>query len=130
MKAEFLSDLVLVPDDGGEMWTVRGDLIYKSTDREIVVPDGFRTDLASIPRFVWDIFPPTSIPRPSVLHDYLYTTQKFPRLWADDFLYEAMVATGVGYTKRWLIYHNVRWFGGASWHKQEKKNAASVTKLS
>jgi Protein of unknown function (DUF1353) len=130
MKPFFLNDLELVPNDDGTSWTVMDDLVYHSSTKTIIVDKGFVTDLASIPRIAWDIYPPTSIPKPSVLHDWLYSRQVVTRKQADDYLLEAMIATGVGMFKRQVIYRNVRAFGWVAWNQHTKENAAKNTNVS
>src|SRR5262245_22776830 len=62
----------------------------KSTN-EIVVPDGFVTDFASIPRAFWTIYPRTGRYQwAAVVHDYLYWEQTLSREEADHILLEAM----------------------------------------
>ena len=41
----------------------------------IIVPKGFITDLASVPRFFWRLFPPGGVyNEAAIIHDYLYDT--------------------------------------------------------
>lgn len=41
----------------------------------ITVPAGFETDFASIPRGLWNLFPPLGPwGRPAIIHDFLYAT--------------------------------------------------------
>lgn len=55
------------------------DLIYRSSDGTIhTVPKGFKTDLASVPRIFWTIFPPFGrYSRAAVLHDYYWELGNF-----------------------------------------------------
>lgn len=57
------------------IWTLYLPLTYESDDGEVyVVPEGFKTDLASVPKFLWAIFPPDwSYAKAAVLHDYILT---------------------------------------------------------
>ncbi len=41
-------------------------------NNKITVPKGFKTDLASVPRFGWIFVAPFDIARAGVVHDYLY----------------------------------------------------------
>ena len=53
----------------------------------ISVPKGFVTDLASIPRLFWTIFPPAAAySYPAIIHDYLYWFQPCSRETADNIL--------------------------------------------
>jgi len=115
-------------------WRLDQDLVVSSRGWTLVVPAGFLTDLASIPRFVWWLIAPfeLSIAAP-IVHDYLYTFggkirattdgnitapggyMTFTRSQADAFLYDLAAADGVWWWRRWLAYKAVRWFGARYW---------------
>jgi len=76
------------------------------------VPEGFTTDFASIPRWLWSFLPPIGIyAQPAVLHDYLYTMGCVSRAEADLTFYEAMKFENVNFATRCLMYLAVRLFG-------------------
>jgi hypothetical protein len=78
----------------------------------LVVPAGFRTDYASVPRFFWRIFPPAGRHgRAAVLHDWLYVEGTCPRFFADAMFRVAMETLGVPLWQRFLMYAAVRAFG-------------------
>lgn len=79
----------------------------------VVVPAGFETDFASVPRFFWRVFPPVGEwNRAAALHDYLYERTRVSKLLADTFFYEALRSDGVGRVTRLVMYAAVRVFGG------------------
>ena len=80
----------------------------------IIVPKGFKTDLASIPRVFWNILPPqqANFIAPAVLHDYLYETKNMKRKKADDILYSALRESGAKFITASIIWLAVRLFGG------------------
>ena len=41
-------------------------------EHKIVVNEGFITDLASVPRIIWNIIAPWDIARAAIIHDFLY----------------------------------------------------------
>lgn len=96
----------------------------------VYVPEGFRFDLASIPRFLWPLVGPMelSIEAP-LLHDYLYRHKgklpqdsvipfrSFTRAQADRAFRDLMGEEMVGGTRRWAAYWAVRLFGWLSWRK-------------
>lgn len=98
-------------------WELLQDMRYYSVilHKVIVVPKGYRTDFASVPRFFWRIIPPYGrYAKASVVHDYLCelrgstgidskTTHKVFR--------EAMELLEVSGWKRVAMYRAVRWFG-------------------
>lgn len=79
----------------------------------VLVPEGFKTDLASTPRLLWPIFPPGG-PwiRAAILHDYLYSLPSCSRFLADALFREAMYDLGVPWWRRVVMYYAVRFFGG------------------
>lgn len=79
----------------------------------ITVPAGFVTDLATVPRAFWSLFPPDGdYAKAAVIHDYLYQSRTVSRLYADEIFNEAMAVLGVHPLTRWLIFKTVRTFGG------------------
>lgn len=92
---------------------------------EIVVPAGFDTDYASIPRIFWNIYPPDgSYTEAAVIHDFLYYEQPFDRDECDLVFYEAMTALGVPWLRRQIIYRAVRLGGWHAWHKRASEIAS------
>ena len=91
----------------------------------VMVPVGFVTDLASVPRALWDLFPPEGrYTEAAIVHDYLYSVQgrlpvpgsvQFGRADADQVLLKGMEACGEGRVARRTIWLAVRAFGGGHW---------------
>lgn len=119
----FLSKLVVeqVDTEAGEgrgSWQLVQPLVYRSASLsiELTVPIGFITDFASVPRvpFVFDWLGDRGH-LAATLHDWLYSTpHPLPhREAADDILYEALLAQGVGEIEATLIYEGVRIGGGS-----------------
>lgn len=81
--------------------------------REVVkVPAGTITDLASVPRPLWVIFPPHGeYAKAAIVHDYLYDQAIGSKHWADEVFLEAMIVLGVARWRRVLMYWAVRVFG-------------------
>lgn len=112
-------------DDG---WVLTRALIYFSTllDQRIEAPQGFHTDLASVPRFFQRVFPVVDRHRhAATLHDYLYSIKgalpngrQLTRLECDQVFLEAMQLSGVPAWKRHTMYRAVRLAGGAYWNSK------------
>lgn len=110
------------------LYQLREEFRYVSdTFGEIVVPAGFVTDFASIPRaalwYVDDDDP--CILFGSVIHDYLYTRHGdlglgtrviFTREQADQVLREAMLVCGARKAQAAVVYAAVRLGGGSHWN--------------
>jgi hypothetical protein len=82
----------------------------------IVVPAGFVTDFASVPRVpvAYWLFGGTANAA-AVIHDWLYTTGIFPKDTADSVFYEAMRASGIGFLRARFMYWGVAYGGGMAW---------------
>ena len=90
----------------------------------IVVPAGFETDFASIPRALWVIEPPLGeAGKAAVLHDFLYETGERDRVAADRIFLEAMAVLEVPWWKRSLMFRAVRMFGRGG-YKERRAEAA------
>lgn len=118
--SKFLTDLQIENasglDDG--KWRLTAPLIYQSdvADTVFIVPQGFVTDLASVPRvpIAYMLTGGTSN-EASVVHDFLYSTHEVLRAIADAVLKEASAVTGVPGWRRWIMWAAVRCFGGSHW---------------
>ena len=120
--AEFLTNLnIALVDDC--TWRLSSPLAYQSDIAgRIVVPDGFLTDLASVPRIPivylsWG----DRAHREAVVHDFLYCADCpacFPRDVVDKIFLEAMEARGVPAHIRYPMYWGVRLGGWACWKRR------------
>jgi hypothetical protein len=116
---------LIFEDDGGLPFRLVHPLVFDSgvLKRSITVPVGFLTDLASIPRTIWNILPPVgAYDAAAVVHDLLYqrgTVDESPvqRVDADRVLREGMEALGVRRWQRWTIYAGVRVGGWMVWRR-------------
>lgn len=128
----------------GRLWEVRAPFEYHldhlgSTER-VIIPIGFITDFASIPRALWRVLPPTGkYGKAAVIHDWLYQKRIVTVLWpttdtavstrlvergeADHILLEGMQALEVGWFTRSTIYSGVRTGGWYAWSNARKREA-------
>lgn len=126
MTAQFRTPLRF-QDDGGFPYTLTDPLIYDSAiaNRTILVPAGFQTDLASIPRGLWNVLPKSGpYDKAAVIHDFLYRYNGCTRAQADGILGEAMQASGVSGWQRWTILLAVRIGGQGIWNKHRAEQPA------
>jgi hypothetical protein len=115
----FLSELIVQADRRPDFWIVRAPLIWAGEKRTVTVPDGFLTDLASVPRMAQGMpgFEPTGLSRrPAVLHDWLYSSGELPRMEADGEFYRALRVEGVHELTARTYYRAVRVFGASAWN--------------
>lgn len=99
----------LTPDP--PLFIVAYPLRYATNDNmyKIVVPVGFVTDLASIPRALWWWQAPhEGTMAPAIIHDYLYWEQSCTKDEADAVLYLALREIGLGLFDARVLYLGVR----------------------
>jgi hypothetical protein len=118
MHEAFPLPLVLVAGKftGKRWWTLEKPFQYVSSRGTITIPQGFTTDLASIPRVFWNLLSPTDeFLQAAICHDYLYSSHLYDKATSDLIFLEAMEASGVGWFKRKIIYRAVWMFGGSAY---------------
>ena len=93
--------------------------------KEIVVPKGFISDLASIPRVMTPFIPKLGkYNKAAILHDYLYDVMSeefyimISREDADNIFLESMGILGVKKHRAKLLYLGVHLFGKPNYRKQ------------
>lgn len=101
-------------------WVLLGPLVYRAADGTVyIVPKGFVTDLASIPRPLRGLIETNDASRaPAVLHDYLYCLQLETRQRADALFREALQVRHVPPFRRNLMWSAVRTAGWIYWNKR------------
>ncbi|MGE0055174.1 MAG: DUF1353 domain-containing protein [Hyphomicrobium sp.] len=102
----------------------------EGTEKRIVVPKGFVTDFASVPRLaraVISVLGRHSIP--SLVHDYLYWVQPCTRSKADLIFKNAMTAYGSSAWERGLVYWMVRLLGWRFWRANRRERAQGLIKI-
>jgi hypothetical protein len=121
MAAGFTSPLQ-VEYVNGKRWKVLQAFVFVTEGGEILtVPVGFETDFASIPRFLWAIYPPAGKwGKAAVVHDWLYASGDRTRLECDEIFKDAMEILGVPWLRRQVMYRAVRLGGGAAWDRHRK----------
>ena len=115
---------VVLEHKGDGLYLVRGSLSYENHELIVTVTDGFLTDGASIPKYLWGIVgsPFEGLyTEAAVIHDGLYGSHRLTKKQSDNLFLEMMKSSGVSWHKRYLMYYAVKYFGGSSWNKPEKK---------
>ena len=109
--------------------TKRGDIFTLLTPIQydgFVIPEGFESDGASVPRILWPVvFPADDLQAMygAIVHDFLYRTH--PKGWdkaqADETFQFLMEKGGVPKRRARLAYIGVKLFGGPSWRAGGKQ---------
>lgn len=127
--AEFLTHLSAHVNEDDCSWTLDHPLMYLSdlVSTVIVVPKGFTTDFASVPRIpiAYMLFGDRAH-HESVIHDYLYRKDSKPCVsffLANKIFLEAMKCRGKGRLIRWSMYAGVTLGGLSAYHEKEVFNA-------
>ena len=143
MIIEILEPLVLttVPRETEAPWLGKGSTkiqlverfvvsVYdpmESVDLELVVPSGYVSDWASIPKLFWRLFPPnySESRHGSILHDYIYSHLYlyFSKSFADRLLRDCMRHDGAGKLASTAFYLAVSVGGCGGWSECRKKNS-------
>jgi hypothetical protein len=97
-----------------ERWELVDELVYLGSWERFVVPAGFRTDFASVPRVVTWLVPRFgAYTLAAILHDWLVTdglrTGAVTSRQADGIFRRVMRESGVPVLRRWLMWAGVRW---------------------
>lgn len=121
-KAQFLTTLRVEEIDETN-WRLTAPLHYHSAilGAVIVVPEGFITDFASVPRLpflYW--FAGDTARKAAVIHDWLYRTNtvKMDRAQADAIFAEAIESLGYWKARSWFMWAGVRMGGWASFESR------------
>ena len=128
---QFKNFVKVSPFADGENWFLVEDLRYEvgDTGKTVIVPAGFVTDFASIPRPFWSILPTWGkYGPPAVVHDFLYWDQRCTRDQADRILLVAMEESDPNFIRRFLIHRAVSWGGWLAWDENEDIREAGKTR--
>lgn len=117
-----ITDLKTIPIDD-QHWLVGEEYRYATSIGVIVVPKGFKTDYASVPRVFRNIINSYGKHgRAAVIHDWLYSKEcplNLPRKEADRIFLEIMEECEVNIIRRKLMFRLVRIFGAKHYKKGE-----------
>lgn len=92
-------------------------------DDVIYVPEGYVTDLASVPRLLWTLFPPHGrYAKAAIIHDWLYDNALRMKAEADRIFLDAMTVLGVPRWRRRVMYLAVRLFGKGKYSGTQQGN--------
>ena len=124
--SEFTESLLVSPLADGKTWVIRQKFTYyvgeEDSDEKIVVPVGFQTDFASVPRPFWTLVPRWGKHgKAAIVHDYCYWEQSYTRKRSDEIFREAMGVLKVASWTTFVMYWAVRLLAGGAWRGNQKR---------
>ncbi len=123
----FDKNAINVRTGDGHNITLLEDLTYTAASGEVfTVPIGSTSDGASVPRELWNIFPPFGpYWLAAVFHDWLYRFSSVAKDRCDSLLLEAMLSLGVPQIDARTIYDAVKLFGAGSFNADRRQPATA-----
>ncbi len=118
---QFLDPLAItITGPTSQIVELTGGIRYKDDNGKVYpVPEGFKCDLASVPKWLQSLAPPwEQSGRAGVLHDCGYRWEEVWHLGkkkVDDLFYEGLRADGVGRFSAKAMQLAVRMFGKKAW---------------
>jgi len=120
------------PFADGRTWIVKQPMVYRigvSKD-SVVIPQGFVTDMASIPPVLQSIIQQNGpYQLPAIVHDYLYWRQECTREQSDRILLLGMTEHEVSRAHRTAIYDAVRAAGQFAWAANARERAQNLLRV-
>ena len=118
-------------DDRGNVFTVHYPYRVNFGGKTFLIPRGFESDGASVPRLFWRIVFPNSDSHATtagICHDWIYRTQPgdSTREEADRMFYALLIEFGTPMHRALAAYLAVRCFGGIAWCKNGKLPEAVI----
>ncbi|WP_433193365.1 DUF1353 domain-containing protein [Nocardia sp. CA-107356] len=105
----FVGSGPVVEELDAQFWRVVEPLVYHGATQEFVIPAGFRTDFASVPRAVVWLVPRYGVyTRAAILHDYLRSLSTVSTADADGIFRRCLREFGVSIPRRYMMWAAVR----------------------
>lgn len=123
----------VLADGDQEYWLLWNDMTWEigNSGIKLVVPAGFVTDFASIPKFLWStgLTPTGRYGRAAIIHDFLYWSQGCTKAQADRLMVIAMKESQVDVIDEKLIYSGVSVGGDKSWKDNEEMRKRKILRV-
>lgn len=125
----------LVPFGDWDFYFVKGGTIFwrpnqGQTYRPVEVPEGFVSDLTSVPRLFWQVLRPEGrYAYAAVVHDYLYWTQSRSKEESDLIFKVALEDSKVEEKTVWAVYEAVHRLGQSAWDENQRLKRAGERRI-
>ena len=122
-------------DERGNVFTVLYPYRVNCGGKSFLIPRGFESDGASVPRLFWRIVFPNSDSHATtagICHDFIYRIQPadWTRKEADRMFLALLVEFGVPVRSALMAYYAVRWFGWIAWNENRRRGDAEKWAMS
>jgi hypothetical protein len=109
--------------NGRVKYRLTDDIKMEIWGETMVFKKGFVYDGASIPQFLWSLYPPINSKYfwSSLIHDYLYTTQKYPKILADIIFFLCVKKESNSIKLALRFYFAVAFGGKRAWNENKEK---------
>ena len=124
---------LLSPNQDGT-WTLMADWRVWIDGQYYTIKQGFKTDGASIPRFLWRLCGhPMEAPRlyPAIIHDWFYSggCPGVTRSYADAVFRDGQICVGIKKTHAYVEWLALRLCGRSHWKTENKKGKTEMKKV-
>lgn len=120
----------LQPFADGEDWMLQSPMVFtagKNNSLTVIVPRGFVTDYASIPRALRLLFPRNGdYGNAAIVHDYLYWRQDCTRAQSDNIMAIGMKEAGVPTATLRAVHVGVRLGGQGGWDNNRRNRDSGL----
>lgn len=105
-------------------WRICKTMVIALSNNELItIPEGFYTDLSSVPKWLWSITRPYGdFLMAAVIHDYLYVKKRYPQKFCDkEMLHWSKLLNNASRIRRvdnYIRYYAVRLFGWTYWNRK------------
>jgi len=115
MKVTIDDPIIALHPRMADNWIVMADFRFSKYGLDILIPRGFVTDLASIPRWLWFLIAPFELSTTAVIvNDWCYRKGSWKRSFVDMVFLAIMRDENVPRWRRNAAYYGVKVFGGSS----------------
>ncbi|MFI9510898.1 DUF1353 domain-containing protein [Nocardia sp. NPDC052566] len=109
----FVGSGPIVEELDAKYWRVAAPVVYHGARQEFIVPEGFRTDFASVPRAVVWLVPRYGVyTKAAILHDFLRQSHTVSAADADGIFRRCLHEDNVSIPRRYMMWAAVRFGSG------------------
>lgn len=119
MTDRLIGNWYVYSEKSPKYWSLISDIQVQLSNGDIItIPQGFKWDLSSSPKFLWGIVPPFGdFLFAALVHDYIYIEKTHSKEFADkEMLFWSNIINDNKLDNK-VRYYAVKWFGKTVWRK-------------